>query len=239
MSEDKSNNLLENYESNTQYKLDITNDTKMDTFCFDETQNTLTVNDSVLYLDDEIGLINSIYKIVDVNVNDNYKEFVFDVNDPPFGNTLDFYWYDGTDIHYSGKLDGNFETLYTENLYDQDNGEMISIIKSDLIKDAYFYQIYSLNSTHELIPSNFIDSEFYVHPITSKLNKPLNFYKEPTTTSEYIEMSVGYEFTIIGEKNGWLIIQTANDDLYLNGDDMLYYDEGFFLPKLDGVRFTS
>lgn len=227
--------LLDEYQANTQYRQNITNDRNPDTFYYDSAQGTLKINNSVIKLEIEPELVTSTFKIVDVNIDDNYKEFVFDVACPPSDNELWFYWYDGTSIYWSGTVSGSYATLYQENLYDQNNGQVASKVASNLIQDAYYYEISTFNRAHELIWTGFFDTGLYLSPVTSRLDVRMNFYKQPNLDAEYFEMNVGDEFTIIGEKDGWLSVKSLGFDLYINGDDL----DHTFNPQFAEVKFWS
>lgn len=232
------------YLSDNEYSFDINNDGQADDIIFHNNYDTMnmTINGKTYDLEDHYAeLTLDSFMLTDIDATDNYLEIVIDEADPPFGEFLIFYRYDGEKFYSIGTVSIGFLEENQERVFIDGNGGVLATDKSNIMEKGFYHKLYSINENGTLEETLPEDIYSYISPITSKVNKEIKGYEGSSTDKSYEAIPAGEEIVIYGEIDNWLYIKWNDKELWVNNDELTHFVPGYPEEKFefDGIQFWS
>lgn len=231
------------YSVDTEYSIDLNKDGQPDTIVYSNNLDEIymTINGVSHELSEhDPGMTYNKFMAVDIDAGDKSVEIVLNEADPPFGDCLTFYRYDGENIFSFGSVMMGWLDDYQNGIIFDGHGEFSVLNNSRIMQEGIYYKKYIISETGSIedVPPQKIYT--YTTPITSKVNKEIRGYNDKTTDQSYFQIPAGDEIVIYGEIDNWLNIKWKNNELWINDDELTHFSsDPEYKFEFDGIQFWS
>lgn len=214
------------YSKNEEVELDINGDNIKERILYkkDDSSYKLYINDN-LVAEEDYGNPSDNFAIVDIYVNDNYKEIIISDYGPSNDYVSTYYYYNGNKLINMGNTGG----LYDYGITINGKGEFAAMSRADILHTWFFDRRYKLDKNHLIVE---IPKDMYTTNFDVFVMKSIDlFYKKDGKLLKHT-LNEGKIVKIIGTNN--------IDKVYIkldNGELAWFEIEGF--DKIPNVGHAS
>lgn len=141
--------------------------------------------------------------LTDIDQKDKFREIAITESGPSSDNMTSFYYYDGSQIVFMGKVEGGEHSLKI-------NGSGVLSTKTrGLILHTWFYtDEYKLSTSHKLLH---IPEQYRKMNTIVTVKKQLKLQKSPADSSHALTLQIGEKVILTDTDNiKWCAVETAN-----------------------------
>lgn len=180
------------YPNNKEVKVDINGDNVKERILYKKDDRSykfkLYINDN-LVAEKDYGNPSDNFAIVDINVNDNYKEIILSDYGPSNDYVSTYYYYNGNKLINMGTTEGLFESGITID----GKGKFTAMARADILHTWFFDKYYKLDKNHLIveIPKDMYTTNFDVFVMKSIdlfLNKDGKLLKHTLNEGETVKL---------------------------------------------------
>lgn len=164
----------------------------------DSDQFRLTVNDR--FIEGTGDNLDGLLFLCDINEQDPYKEIAVTESGPSSDSKTAFYYYDGNNIIFMGKIQGNQDVLQITG-----SGTFITRSRGDILQTWFYTDRYKLSADHQLVN---IPQELYKMDTPVTVRKKLSLQQSPTDSDTALVLNPG-EIVIITacDNKEWCLVE--------------------------------
>lgn len=168
----------------------------------EEGKYLLTINDKTY--EGDYGIFSQNPIIVDLVEDDNYMEIIV-LDDGPSNDYISyFHYFDGENIVYMGRMEG----IFNEGIYVNENKEIISPTRSDILHTWFYKKPYILSENHilEEVPVETYKTNYKVF-----IKEDFSIFSEKDENSDILEIKNGQTAIMTETDNeSWIKIETQD-----------------------------
>lgn len=161
--------------------------------------------------------IESVFNIVDINTNDNYKEIAISEYGPSSDYATTFYYYDNEMLFPMGKIEGFYGPAYS---YGEDinwnqvkidgNGKIITQSRGQILQTWFYQDEYKLSNEHMLVN---VPKDLYEMSTEVEVVEEFTLQKSRIDYTDAITLKKGEKVTIVASDNKeWCLVENSQGE---------------------------